>query len=43
MSCGKHHGRHENCVCDAVEQIIKEQDAVEDTTACSTSCFGNLL
>ena len=43
MSCGKHHGRHENCVCDAVEQIIKEQDAVEETTACSTSCFGNLL
>lgn len=43
MSHGKHHGRHENCVCDAVEQIIKEQDAVEETTACSTRRFGNLL
>ncbi|MFD3202114.1 CotY/CotZ family spore coat protein, partial [Bacillus sp. LR_5] len=28
MSCGKTHGRHENCVCDAVEKILAEQEAV---------------
>jgi hypothetical protein len=30
MSCGKHHGRHENCVCEAVEKILAEQEAVEE-------------
>ncbi len=36
MSCGKHHGRHdENCVCDAVDKILAEQEAVEDK--CPTS------
>ena len=42
MSCGKHHGRHdENCVCDAVDKILAEQEAVEDK--CPTSCYSNLL
>ncbi len=41
MSCGKNHGHSENCVCDAVEQILAEQEAVEDN--CPTSCFSNLL
>ena len=40
MSCGKKH--HKNgCVCDAVENILDQQEAVEDR--CDTSCFENLL
>lgn len=41
MSCGKTHGRHENCVCDAVEKILAEQEAVEEQ--CPTGCYTNLL
>lgn len=41
MSCGKHHGRDENCVCDAVEKILAEQEAVEEQ--CPTGCYTNLL
>lgn len=42
MSHGKHHGRHdENCVCDAVDKILAEQEAVEDK--CPTSRYSNLL
>ncbi|MBD8067498.1 CotY/CotZ family spore coat protein [Bacillus sp. PS06] len=39
MSCGK--GRYGSCVCDAVQQILDAQEAVEDR--CPTSCFENLL
>ena len=41
MSCGKHHGRDESCVCDAVEKILAEQEAVEEQ--CPTGCYTNLL
>lgn len=41
MSHGKHHGRDESCVCDAVEKILAEQEAVEEQ--CPTGCYTNLL
>ncbi|XYY60293.1 CotY/CotZ family spore coat protein [Bacillus velezensis] len=41
MSRGKHHGRDESCVCDAVEKILAEQEAVEEQ--CPTGCYTNLL
>ncbi|MRX71923.1 spore coat protein [Bacillus lacus] len=42
MSCGKHHkSDFDSCVCDAVEKILAEQEAVEES--CPTSCFSNLL
>jgi spore coat protein Y/spore coat protein Z len=33
--------RNKNCVCDAVENILDQQEAVNDK--CSTSCYSNLL
>ncbi|MFC4320617.1 CotY/CotZ family spore coat protein [Litchfieldia salsa] len=39
MGCGK--GHKNGCVCDAVQQILDAQEAVEDR--CPTSCFENLL
>jgi spore coat protein Y len=36
MSCSD-----KNCVCEAVEEILDAQEAVEDQ--CATSCFSNLL
>lgn len=36
------HNKAFNCVCDAVENILKQQEAVENAT-CSTSCYSNLL
>lgn len=41
MGC-KGKDRDNNCVCEAVEQILAEQEAVEEIT-CPTSCFSNLL
>ncbi|MGM7719622.1 CotY/CotZ family spore coat protein [Metabacillus sp. Hm71] len=41
MGC-KGKDRENHCVCDAVEQILAEQEAVEEI-ACPTSCFSNLL
>ncbi|MED4533619.1 CotY/CotZ family spore coat protein [Metabacillus fastidiosus] len=42
MGCkGKHSDN--SCVCDAVEQILAEQEAVEEIVGCSTSCYSNLL
>lgn len=42
MGCKDKKDRDNNCVCDAVEQILAEQEAVEEVT-CPTSCFSNLL
>jgi spore coat protein Y len=42
MGCKDKKDRDNNCVCDAVEQILAEQEAVEEIT-CPTSCFSNLL
>ncbi|WP_078548031.1 CotY/CotZ family spore coat protein [Litchfieldia alkalitelluris] len=39
MGCGK--GKFGSCVCDAVKNILDQQEAVEDR--CPTSCFENLL
>ncbi|MBS2968415.1 spore coat protein [Metabacillus sp. KIGAM252] len=43
MSCGKNNGKRdiEGCVCEAVENILAEQEAVEEN--CPTSCYSNLL
>ncbi|WP_299092539.1 CotY/CotZ family spore coat protein [uncultured Metabacillus sp.] len=41
MGC-KGKDRDNNCVCEAVEQILAEQEAVEEIS-CPTSCFSNLL
>jgi spore coat protein Y len=41
MGC-KGKDRENNCVCEAVEQILAEQEAVEEIK-CPTSCFSNLL
>ena len=32
---------NKNCVCDTVENILKQQEAVKDR--CPTSCYSNLL
>jgi spore coat protein Y len=40
MSCKKHDSS-DNCVCDAVRNILAQQDAVEEQ--CTSSCFSNLL
>jgi spore coat protein Y len=42
MGCKEKKDHDNNCVCDAVEQILAEQEAVEEIT-CPTSCFSNLL
>lgn len=42
MGCKDKKDRDNNCVCEAVEQILAEQEAVEEIT-CPTSCFSNLL
>jgi len=42
MGCKDKRDRDNNCVCEAVEQILAEQEAVEEIT-CPTSCFSNLL
>lgn len=42
MGCKDKRDRDNNCVCEAVEQILAEQEAVEEVT-CPTSCFSNLL
>jgi spore coat protein Y len=42
MGCKDKKDRDNSCVCDAVEQILAEQEAVEEIT-CPTSCFSNLL
>ncbi|MFC0271910.1 CotY/CotZ family spore coat protein [Metabacillus herbersteinensis] len=39
MGCKKHHDQ--SCVCDAVEHILAEQEAIEES--CTTSCYSNLL
>ena len=39
MSCKDKDNR--NCVCEAVEEILEQQEAVEDK--CGTSCYSNLL
>jgi spore coat protein Y len=41
MGC-KGKDRENNCVCEAIEQILDAQEAVEEIT-CPTSCFSNLL
>jgi spore coat protein Y/spore coat protein Z len=33
--------KNKNCVCDAVENILEQQEAVKDK--CPTSCYSNLL
>ncbi|WP_226530494.1 CotY/CotZ family spore coat protein [Metabacillus niabensis] len=42
MGCKDKKDRDNNCVCEAVEQILAEQEAVEEIK-CPTSCFSNLL
>ncbi|MGM0874651.1 MAG: CotY/CotZ family spore coat protein [Bacillota bacterium] len=42
MGCKDKRDRDNNCVCNAVEQILAEQEAVEEIL-CPTSCFSNLL
>lgn len=42
MGCKDKRDRDNDCVCEAVEQILAEQEAVEEIT-CPTSCFSNLL
>lgn len=42
MGCKDKKDHDNNCVCEAVEQILAEQEAVEEIT-CPTSCFSNLL
>ncbi|WP_078435170.1 CotY/CotZ family spore coat protein [Metabacillus halosaccharovorans] len=42
MGCKDKKDRDNNCVCEAVEQILAEQEAVEEIS-CPTSCYSNLL
>lgn len=42
MGCKERRDNDANCVCEAVEQILAEQEAVEEIS-CPTSCYSNLL